>query len=123
MKTDHPLPKAFRRAFYASGPAATGVGLVAYHMDGLGLVVHVTTWPVGGYGEPWLRGDDIGPLFTARGETAWAALRAAADQVCGADALSAIVLHPDALTGARARYAQLLADEQAAVAHSERAAA
>lgn len=113
MRSDHPLPRAFRAAFYASGAAATGVGLIAYHMDGLGLVVHVTTWPVGSFAEPWLRGQDTGPLFTARGEASWTALRAAADQVCGADAIAAILLHPDALAGARGRFAHLMEQEAA----------
>ena len=115
MRQDHPLPDAFRRlrARYR-GEALLGVGVVAYHQDGVGLVVHVTTWPVGGFSEPWLDRRETGPLFTPRGQAAWDVLRGlcdlAVDHVADAQgpALAALILHPDAREAAITRRAQLL---------------
>ena len=120
MNQDHRLPETFRRLRgQFSGEALLGVGAVAYHQAGVGLVVHVTTWPVGGFAEPWLDGREIGPLFSPRGERAWEALRKLCDLTVESvedhqgPALAALLLHPQARGDAGARWARLIEQEAA----------
>lgn len=109
----HPAARRFVQLWAGlyEGETPPGVGMVAAADDGFGLVVQVSAWPLHGFHPQRLGPDPLevfqGALFSNQGKGLWDDLHAtalrAAREVCGPDAMAALILMPSALDTVRDR--------------------